>query len=86
MGLETEFDNFKKKNPNYRTIVFSLYPALESLLEWRKRRKAAGRFVPEMANLQTWINQRRWEVELENTEESHEHEEKQKPIDYYTFD
>lgn len=86
MGLNTEFENFKKKNPDYPKLVFFLYPALESLLEWRRRRRASGRFVPEMANLQTWINQKRWEVELENTEESNEHKEKQKPIDYYTFD
>jgi hypothetical protein len=46
MGLDTEFENFRKKNPDYPALVCSLYPALEALLEWRKRRKASGRFVP----------------------------------------
>jgi hypothetical protein len=86
MGADTEFENFKRKNPDYSTVVFLLYPALEALLEWRKRRKSAGRFVPEMANLQTWINQKRWEIELENTDESNEYESKQKTIGYYAFD
>jgi hypothetical protein len=32
------------------------------------KKKKFDLFVPEMANLQTWINQRRWELELEKIE------------------
>lgn len=67
-GFKVEFDNFKKKHKDYRTTVFLLYPALIKLKEWRDLKKGMGLFVPEYANLQTWINQRRWEVELEKIE------------------
>lgn len=63
-GLAVEFENFKKKNPNWREIVPLLMPALQRLEEWRKNAEAAGEFVPSWANLQTWINQKRWTEEL----------------------
>ncbi|OJV40853.1 MAG: hypothetical protein BGO29_14900 [Bacteroidales bacterium 36-12] len=69
-GLNVEFENFRKKNRDYQDVVFLLYPAIEKLLEWRKQKKGSGKFVPEFANLQTWINQRRWEVELESIEKN----------------
>lgn len=64
-GLETEYSNFKKKHKDYRACVYLLLPALRKLMEWRETKKASGQFVPEYANLSTWINQRRWEAELE---------------------
>lgn len=64
-GLDTEFNNFKKKHKDYHEVVFDLNKAIDALMEWREAKKANGQFVPEYANLQTWINQRRWEVELE---------------------
>nr|DAX55145.1 MAG TPA: hypothetical protein [Caudoviricetes sp.] len=67
-GFKVEFDNFKKKHRDYRITAFMLYPALMKLKEWRDLKKGMGQFVPEYANLQTWINQRRWEVELEKIE------------------
>lgn len=69
-GGKIEFDNFKKKHSDYRTAVFLLYPALEKLREWREHKKRLGQFVPEYANLSTWLNQRRWEVEFEKIEEN----------------
>lgn len=69
-GFRVEFDNFKKRNKDYLKIVYSLYPALLKLMEWRRRRKELNLFVPEYAHLRTWINQRRWEVELEKIEEN----------------
>ena len=63
-GLAVEFENFKKKNPNWREIVPLLMPALQRLEEWRAKAEAAGEFVPSWANLQTWINQKRWTEEL----------------------
>jgi hypothetical protein len=64
-GLDTEFDNFKKKNSNYQEIIPLLMPALEKLNAWREEKRKQGGFVPEIPHLQTWINQRRWEAELE---------------------
>lgn len=68
-GLKTEFDNFKKKHKDYREVTPKLMPALEALKEWRTKAKEKGVFVPEYANLQTWINQRRWESEFEKFNE-----------------
>jgi len=64
-GHQVEFGNFKKKHKDYAEVVNLLQPALDKLKAWRKKQEASGRFVPEYANLSTWVNQRRWEVELE---------------------
>lgn len=76
-GFKVEFDNFKKKHSDYQTAVYLLYPALMKLNEWRSQKRQLGQFVPEYANLQTWMNQRRWEVEFEKIEESNETTQKQ---------
>lgn len=68
-GFETEFKNFQK-HKDYKEVVFLLIPALEKLKHWRDLKKLSGGFVPEYANLQTWINQRRWEVELEEIKQN----------------
>ena len=68
-GLETEYSNFKKKHKDYRACVSLLLPALRQLIGWRGNKKASGQFVPEYANLSTWINQRRWEAELESVDD-----------------
>lgn len=63
-GHKEEFENFKKKNQNWREIVPLLMPALQRLEEYNTAAEAAGKWVPQWANLQTWINQRRWTEEL----------------------
>nr|DAI97842.1 MAG TPA: replisome organizer [Caudoviricetes sp.] len=63
-GHKEEFENFKKKNPDWREVVPLLMPALQRLEEYIATAKAAGEWVPQWANLQTWINQRRWTEEL----------------------
>ncbi len=63
-GHKEEFENFKKKNTDWREIVPLLMPALQRLEEYNAAAKAAGNWVPQWANLQTWINQRRWTEEL----------------------
>ena len=63
-GHKEEFENFKKKNQNWREIVPLLMPALQRLEEYNIAAEAAGKWVPQWANLQTWINQRRWTEEL----------------------
>lgn len=67
-GHKVEFDNFKKKHSDYQAVVYLLSPALSKLREWREQKKQLGQFVPEYANLSTWLNQRRWEVEFEKVE------------------
>jgi hypothetical protein len=65
-GFKLEFENLKKKRPkDWREVVPKLMPALEKLIEWREGAQSAGKFVPEWAMLQTWINQSRWESEFE---------------------
>lgn len=63
-GHKEEFENFKKKNTDWREIVPLLMPALHRLEEYNAAAVAAGKWVPQWANLQTWINQRRWTEEL----------------------
>jgi hypothetical protein len=82
-GLDTEFENFHKKNPDYGEIIPLLIPSLEKLISWREKKRNAGQFVPEWANLQTWINQRRWEVELEQVDTSPTDEVKSRQIRNY---
>lgn len=64
-GLKAEFDNFKRKNPKtWREIIPLLNPALDRLLEWNERARAAGQFVPGFKNLTTWLNQQCWTDEF----------------------
>ena len=63
-GFKVEFDNFKKKNPNWRDIIPLLMPALQRLIDWRQKNQAAGGFVPPFKHLSTWINQRCWTEEF----------------------
>lgn len=67
-GHKIEFENFKKKHSDYRTAVYLLNPALDKLKAWREQKRRLSQFVPEYANLSTWLNQRRWEVEFEKVE------------------
>lgn len=64
-GLDTEYANFKRKHKDYRDAVFLLYDSAERYKIWREKKIEAKEFAPEYANLQTWINQRRWESEYE---------------------
>nr|DAL02865.1 MAG TPA: putative replisome organizer protein [Caudoviricetes sp.] len=64
-GFKTEFDNFKRKNPkHWREIIPQLTPALQRLMDWHERARAAGQFVPNYKNLATWLNQQCWTEEL----------------------
>lgn len=67
LGFKKELDNFCRHD-DWREVLPMLKPALEKELEWRKQAKQNNNFVPQVANLQTWINQRRWEQELPEVE------------------
>ena len=62
-GLPTEFKHFKKKHDDWKEILPKLLPAIEDQKRWRTAQKQIGMFVPSWKHLQTWINQRCWEME-----------------------
>ena len=62
-GFQIEFDNFKKKHPNWQDILPLLIPAVDRLIAYRKQCRARGQFAAEYPHLQTWLNQSRWEIE-----------------------
>lgn len=64
-GLLVEFRNFKR-HLDWKEVISELIPALEIEIEWRLKKVKSGDFIPEWKHLQTWINQRCWEQELEN--------------------
>ena len=64
-GLDRTLRDFIKKNPDYVELIPRLMPALEAELEWRKMAGAAGMFVPEPKNLNTWLNQECWDQVLQ---------------------
>ena len=61
-GLDTELENLKKKHKDWREIIPMLLDALEKENAERQSAKVAGKFFPEIKNLQTYINQRSWEA------------------------
>lgn len=66
-GAMTEFENFKKKNKDWKDILPLLLECLEKQIQDRAVRSSSGGFVPEWKNLSTWINQRCWEEEVSNS-------------------
>jgi len=60
-GLDTEFENFIKKHKDWRQVVPLLKHAAEIEISEREDAERRKTFYPVPANLQTWINQRRWE-------------------------
>jgi hypothetical protein len=80
-GLETTFNQYRRKYKDWRAIIPLLMPALANEISWRKQAEEAGVFVPSWANLSTWLNQRRWEQEHNFSFKNNQHEpEKQRYI------
>jgi hypothetical protein len=63
-GNDTEFDNFRRKTRDWKDVITLLLPAINNQIRDKAKRRFSGGFVPEWANLQTWINQRRWEEDI----------------------
>jgi uncharacterized protein YdaU (DUF1376 family) len=64
-GLDTEWKNFKRNNPNLSEVIPLLFPAIMVEKEYKKNLLAIpGAFVPQWANFSTWINQKRWNQEF----------------------
>lgn len=62
-GYTTEI-KILQKHEDWRTVIPILAPALENEMKWRGQAQSHGAFVPNWPHLQTWLNQRRWEIEL----------------------
>ena len=78
-GFQIEFDNFKKKHPNWQDILPLLIPAVDRLIAYSEKCRARGQFVAEYPHLQTWLNQSRWEIEYPEVTEQ-----QQNPTNYGT--
>lgn len=65
-GLKTEYENLVKKHKDYKEIVPKLLGLYEIQEIRRNAMKDRGDWIPQLPNMQTYINQRRWE-ECENT-------------------
>ena len=76
-GLETELENFLKKNDP--EVVQQLLPALMKEIEWRIEAEQQQEFVAPWKNLSTWINQKCWEQEFPriNSKQNNKH----KPVE-----
>ncbi|MDR1349140.1 MAG: DUF6291 domain-containing protein [Prevotellaceae bacterium] len=85
-GLNTEFENFKKKHKDWKDVLPLLLPALEKQIEWRAKAKAANSFVPEWKHLKTWINQRCWEEELNFETDTRNEQKTDYTSDLYNFE
>lgn len=60
-GFETEFNNFKK-HKDWKQILPLIYDSIIYQIEIRN--KSTG-WMPDWAHFRTWINQRRWEDEMQ---------------------
>lgn len=62
-GNKTEFENFVHKHKDWKVVLPNLKTALVKEIAHRKLKKERNEFVPEWKNMQTWINNRCWEIE-----------------------
>jgi len=64
-GHKTELENLKKKHKDWKQVVQLLTPSIKQQIQQNTTLAGAGKFVPNWKNMQTWINQRCWEVEVQ---------------------
>lgn len=64
-AYETEFTNFQKKHKDWKEVLPTLQGILTRQFHAKEQNKKAGAFVSNWQNLQTYINQRSWEIEIE---------------------
>lgn len=60
-GLDTEFDSFRKKHKDWKSVLLLLSPAIKQQTERRGIDTLAGRFVPPWKYFKTWLYNRCWE-------------------------
>ncbi len=61
---EIEFENFKKKNKDFKEVIPLLKLAIENEITHKKNLNNSGQFCPEWKNFSTWINGKYWTQEL----------------------
>ena len=64
-GLETEFAELKKKHKDWKEVCLIIKERYEKQLLKRDEDEKNNRFVPPHAGMGTYLNQRRWEIEVE---------------------
>jgi hypothetical protein len=69
-GNKTEFENFVNKHKDWREALRVLKIAIVKEIAHRKLKKERNEFVPEWKNMQTWINNRCWEIEYNLPQEA----------------
>lgn len=62
-GLDTEFENLKKKHSLWYELIPLFEPAIIKQIQYRKN-PPPDKFIPDWQNFQTWINQKSWELEF----------------------
>ena len=67
-GRDVEFNNFRKKHKDWRAVLPILEKKLDEQILIRKTRKERNIFIEDWKHLQTWINQRFWEAELQKVD------------------
>lgn len=72
-GLEIEFKDFKR-HKDFSSCIDLLLPALEREEEQRQLAENSGKFFPARKHLKTWLYQRCWENEIEETKQQSEQE------------
>lgn len=63
-GYKTEFENFKKKHKDWKSMIYLLSDAIKKEISYHEEKISKGEFVPQYKNLNTWINNRCWELEF----------------------
>ena len=69
-GNETEFKNFKK-HKDWKSVLPTLESAILNQIASRNKKIELRQFIPEWKHIQTWINQRCWEEEIEETKKEY---------------
>lgn len=69
-GNKTEFENFVSKHKDWKEVLGILKIAIVKEIAHRKLKKERNEFVPEWKNMQTWINNRCWEIEYDLPQEA----------------
>jgi uncharacterized protein YdaU (DUF1376 family) len=63
-GLDTEFENLVKKHKDYKQVIPELERILKAQYYAKNKNIEAGYWEENWQNLQTYINQRSWEIEI----------------------
>jgi hypothetical protein len=60
-GFQIEYEYFKAKNKDWKTVVFELEKHVNRQIRQRQQKKDLLQFVPTWQNLKTYLGNRSWE-------------------------